>query len=31
MTKRDLQRFKKLIEEERERVLQRLGMIEEEI
>lgn len=31
MTKRDLQRLKKLIEEERERVLQRLGMIEEEI
>jgi len=31
MTKRDLQRFKKLIEDERQRVLQRLGMIEEEI
>src|SRR5512139_977590 len=31
MTKRDLQRFKKLVEDERQRVLQRLGMIEEEI
>ena len=31
MNKRDLQRFKKLIEDERQRVLQRLGMIEEEI
>jgi len=31
MTKRDLQRFRKLIEDERQRVLQRLGMIEEEI
>jgi RNA polymerase-binding transcription factor len=31
MNKRDLQRFKKLIEDERQHVLQRLGMIEEEI
>lgn len=31
MNKKDLQRFKTLIEEERQRVLQRLGMIEEEI
>jgi len=31
MNKRDLQRFRKLIEDERQRVLQRLGMIEEEI
>ena len=31
MTKRDLQRFKKLIEDERLRVVQKLGMIEEEI
>lgn len=31
MTKRDLQRFRKLILEERQRVLQRLGMLEEEI
>jgi RNA polymerase-binding protein DksA len=31
MNKKDLQRFRTLIEEERQRVLQRLGMIEEEI
>lgn len=31
MNKKDLQRFRNLIEEERQRVLQRLGMIEEEI
>jgi len=31
MNKRELQRFRKLIEEERQRVLQRLGMLEEEI
>jgi DnaK suppressor protein len=31
MTKKELQRFRTLIEEERQRVLQRLGMIEEEI
>lgn len=31
MNKKDLQRFKTLIETERQRVLQRLGMIEEEI
>jgi RNA polymerase-binding transcription factor DksA len=31
MNKRDLQRFKKLIEDERQRVLQRLGMIEDVI
>ena len=31
MTKRELQRFRKLIEAERQRVLQKLGMIEEEI
>lgn len=31
MNKKDLQRFKKLIEDERVRVVQRIGMIEEEI
>ncbi|MCI0452417.1 MAG: TraR/DksA C4-type zinc finger protein [Candidatus Latescibacteria bacterium] len=31
MNKKDLQRFKKLIEDERRRVVQRIGMIEEEI
>jgi DnaK suppressor protein len=31
MNKKDLQRFRTLIEEERQRVLHRLGMIEEEI
>lgn len=31
MNKKELQRFRTLIEEERQRVLQRLGMIEEEI
>lgn len=31
MNKRDQQRFRKLIEDERQRVLLRLGMIEEEI
>ncbi len=31
MNKRELQRFRKLIEDERQHVLQRLGMIEEEI
>ncbi len=31
MTKRELQRFKKLIEEEKQLVLEKLGMIEEEI
>lgn len=31
MNKKDLQRFRNLIEEERQRVLLRLGMIEEEI
>lgn len=31
MNKRELQRFKKLIEAEKQRVLQALGMIEEEI
>jgi len=31
MNKKDQQRFRNLIEEERQRVLQRLGMIEEEI
>jgi RNA polymerase-binding transcription factor len=31
MNKRDLQRFRKLIEDERHRVLMRIGMIEEEI
>lgn len=31
MNKKDLQRFRNLIEEERQRVLHRLGMIEEEI
>ena len=31
MNKRDLQRFKKLIEDEKRRVLDSLGMIEEEI
>ncbi len=31
MNKRELQRFRTLIEAERQRVLQRLGMIEEEI
>jgi len=30
MNKRDLQRFKKLIDEEKQKVLQKLGMIEEE-
>lgn len=31
MNKRDLQRFKKLIEQEKQNVLQKLGMLEEEI
>jgi RNA polymerase-binding transcription factor DksA len=31
MNKRDLQRFQKLIEAEKQRVMERLGMIEEEI
>ncbi len=31
MNKKELQRFRNLIEEERQRVLQRLGMLEEEI
>ncbi len=31
MNKKDLQRFKKLIEDERRRVMERIGMIEEEI
>lgn len=31
MNKRDLNRFRKLIEQEKQRVLERLGMIEEEI
>jgi RNA polymerase-binding transcription factor DksA len=31
MNKKDLQRYKKLIEDERRRVVQRIGMIEEEI
>jgi RNA polymerase-binding protein DksA len=31
MNKKDLQRFRKLIEDERRRVVQRIGMIEEEI
>ncbi|MDH3198687.1 MAG: TraR/DksA family transcriptional regulator [Candidatus Krumholzibacteria bacterium] len=31
MNKRDLQRFKKLIEAEKQRVMERIGMIEEEI
>jgi len=31
MNKRDLQRFRKLIEAEKQRVMERLGMIEEEI
>ena len=31
MNKKDLQRFRKLIEDERLRVVQRIGMIEEEI
>ena len=31
MTKKEMQRFRTLIETERQRVLQRLGMIEEEI
>jgi DnaK suppressor protein len=31
MNKKDLQRFKKLVEDERRRVVQRIGMIEEEI
>jgi RNA polymerase-binding protein DksA len=31
MNKKDLQRFKKLIEDERRRVVERVGMIEEEI
>lgn len=31
MNKKDLQRFRKLIEDERQRVVQRIGMIEEEI
>lgn len=31
MNKRDLQKFKKLIEQERERVLQKLGMIESDL
>jgi len=31
MNKRDLKRFQKLIEDEKQRVLDRLGMIEEEI
>ncbi len=31
MNKKDLQRFKKLIEDERQRVVARIGMIEEEI
>jgi DnaK suppressor protein len=31
MNKRDLQRFKKLIEAEKRRVMEKLGMIEEEI
>jgi DnaK suppressor protein len=31
MNKRDLQKFKKLIEQEREAVLQKLGMIESEL
>ncbi len=31
MNKKDLQRYRKLIEDERRRVVQRIGMIEEEI
>jgi DnaK suppressor protein len=31
MNKKDLQRFRKLIEDERRRVMERIGMIEEEI
>lgn len=31
MNKRELQKFKKLIEQEKQRVLEKLGMIEEEI
>jgi DnaK suppressor protein len=31
MNKKDMQRFKKLIEDERRRVVERVGMIEEEI
>jgi RNA polymerase-binding transcription factor DksA len=31
MNKKDLQRYKKLIEDERRRVMERIGMIEEEI